>query len=227
MSGFLFWWASRSLFLTILKYYAMHNTLFIFLYFCYMKILYLLLLIILFTACGVKDCEECPEWEECTMVGEAFSNKWGCRSVLKKYNGRWTGNETIEDYLGNSTTTKLTDLVTICATPSHDNELDSEYPKYMLLDYPLEYFAFYNANGVNLDNELNRLDLEFISPNSGNFIISDSIYDPSVNSVVLYQGTGRIIQYNSSVNSITLEFDCSYEFDGHSNSVTFSATSAY
>ena len=88
-----FWWALRPLFRTILKYYAMHSTLISFLYSCYMKNLYLLLLIILFTACGVKDCEECPEWEECTMVGEVFSNKWECRSVLKKYNGRWTGTQ--------------------------------------------------------------------------------------------------------------------------------------
>ena len=190
-----------------------------------MKKLYLLLLIILYSACEVKDCGECPEWQECTLV-EPFSNNWYCAGILKKYNGRWTGTETIVDYLGNSTTTTLTDLGTMCVTPSHDNELDSEYSKYILLDYPLEYWAFYSANGVYLDDELNRLDLEFISPNSGNFIISDSIYDPSVNSVVLYQGTGRIIQYNSSVNSITLEFDCSYEFDGHSYSVIFSGTHA-
>jgi len=194
-----------------------------------MKNLYLLLLIILFTACGVKDCEECPEWEECTMVGEAFSNKWECRSVLKKYNGLWTGTQTIVDYLGNSTTNTLTDLMSQCISPEHHPHIhfNSNDPKYILFNYPLSSYDFSTLyNGIQLDDNLNNLLLEFLNPNSGNFTINDSIYDPSVNSVVLYQGTGRIIQYNSSVNSITLEFDCSYEFDGHSTSVTFSATAA-
>ena len=192
-----------------------------------MKNLYFILLIILFTACGVKDCDECPQWEECAMVGEPFSNKWECRSVLKKYNGRWTGTQTIVDYLGNSTTNTLTDLMSQCISPELSHiHFNSNDPKYILFNYPLSSYDFSIYNDIQLDDNLNKLLLEFLNPNSGDFIINDSIYDPFVNSVVLYQGTGRIIQYNSSVNSITLEFDCSYEFDGHSNSVTFSATAA-
>tara|TARA_B110000238_G_scaffold145999_1_gene157474 strand:+ start:291 stop:884 length:594 start_codon:yes stop_codon:yes gene_type:complete len=194
-----------------------------------MKILYILLLIILFSACGVKDCEECPEWQECAMVWEPFSNKWECSAVLKKYNGRWTGTQTIVDYLGNSTTNTLTELMSLCIHPEYNSQIhfNSNDQKYILFNYPLSSYDFSTLyNGIQLDENLNNLLLEFLNPNSGNFTINDSIYDPSVNSVVLYQGKGRIIQYNSSVNSITLEFDCSYEFDGHSTSVTFSGTAA-
>ena len=204
---------------------SMHS---IFIYFCCMKNLYFILLIILFTACGIKDCDECPQWQECAMVGEPFSNKYGCRPVLKKYNGYWTGTQTIVDYLGNSTTNTLTDLMSQCIDPELSHiHFNSNYPKYILFNYPLSSYDFSIYNDIQLDDNLNKLLLEFLNPNSGNFIVNDSIYDPSVNSVVVYQGSGRIIQYNSSVNSITLEFDCSYEFDGHSNFVTFSATSAY
>jgi len=194
-----------------------------------MKNLYILLLIILFSACGVKDCEECPEWQECAMVGEPFSNKWECSAVLKKYNGRWTGTQTIVDYLGNSTTNTLTELMSLCIHPEYNSQIhfNSNDQKYILFNYPLSSYDFSTLyNDIQLDDNLNNLLLEFLNPNSGNFTINDSIYDSSVNSVVLYQGTGRIIKYNSSVNSITLEFDCSYEFDGHSTSVTFSATAA-
>jgi hypothetical protein len=49
------------------------------------------------------------------------------------------------------------------------------------------------------------------------------VYDPHVQSNVLYIGTGQIIHNGGSANDV-LEFNCDFYFDNKNYSVSFSAT---
>ena len=195
-----------------------------------MKNLYLIFLVFLFITCNKEEgslfsdgCQgECDEWESCMNISlSIFTADWVCRPILRIHNGYWSGEQVVVDHLGNSTLDTLTSLRLICGL--NDGRLS----------YPQNSADFQDENGVPPDDELNWLTLEFLSPysdtspwngSSGDIIINDSIYDPFVGSVVLYNGTGRIIQYNSSIYSRTLEFNCIYEFEGNSYSVSFSGT---
>ena len=185
-----------------------------------MKNLYLIFLVFLFITCNKEEgslfldqCQgECDEWERCINVSMFPSVDMRCRPLLSiYYSGYWNGQLNIVDDLGNSFTEELLNLNPICAK------------KYIMLPYPLSRSAFYSNNGIYPDTELNYLDLEFTDPISLEFIINDSIYDPFVESIVFYQGTGQIKNTNGSAHAI-LEFNCEYFFEDHTFSVSFSAT---
>ena len=203
-----------------------------------MKNTYLIFLVFLLTSCsndeesffdininsGSGGCqEECGEWERCTNVSNDFSFNWQCRPLLWLYtnHGYWSGQLNISDNLGNIYTQDLFNLDALCADPVY--YFNSDTYKYIMLPYPLSESAFYSNNGVYPDDELHWLDLEFTDPISLEFIINDSIYDPFVESVVFYQGTGQIKNTNGSAHAI-LDFNCEYFFENHTYSVSFSAT---
>ena len=199
-----------------------------------MKNLYLIFLGILFADWSNEEglfdlspnsdgCQEvCGEWERCTNIS-AWDNNWQCSPLLKLYtnHGYWSGQLNIVDNLGNTFTEDLIDLDALCADPVY--YFNSDIPKYIMLPYPLSQWTFYSNNGEYPDDELHWLDLEFTDPISLEFIINDSIYDPFVESVVFYQGTGQIKNTNGSAYAV-LEFNCDYLFDDHTYSVSFSAT---
>ena len=199
-----------------------------------MKNLYLIFIVFIFTNCSKEEgfnfninsggCQEvCSEWERCSNVSSDFSYNWQCVPKLGLYtnHGYWTGQLNIVDDLGNSFSEELLNLDALCANPTF--YFNSETWKYIMLPYPLSESAFYSNNGMYPDDELNWLDLEFTDPISLKFIINDSIFDPFVESVVFYQGTGQIKNTNGSANAI-LEFNCDYLFEDHTYSVSFSAT---
>ena len=195
-----------------------------------MKNLYLIFLVFLFITCNKEEgslfldqCQgECDEWERCINVSMFPSVDMRCRPLLSiYYSGYWNGQLNIVDDLGNSFTEELLKLDPICANPTL--YFNSETWKYIMLPYPLSESAFYSNNGIYPDTELNYLDLEFTDPISLEFIINDSIYDPFVESIVFYQGTGQIKNTNGSIHAI-LEFNCEYFFEDHTFSVSFSAT---
>mgnify|MGYP000440380649 FL=1 len=199
-----------------------------------MKNLYLMFLVFLFTNCSKEEgfnfgtnsggCQEvCGEWERCSNVSSDWSFNWQCTPILGLYtnHGYWSGQLNIVDDLGNSFTQELLNLDALCADPTF--YFNSETWKYIMLPYPLSESAFYSNNGIYPDDELNWLDLEFTDPISLEFIINDSIYDPFVESVVFYQGTGQIKNTNGSADAI-LELNCDYLFEDHTYSVSFSAT---
>lgn len=168
--------------------------------------------------------DECNEWERCVNISQDFFGyEMACRPKLELYtsHGNWNGQLNIVDDLGNSFTEELLNLDPICANPTF--YFNSETWKYIMLPYPLSESAFYSNNGIYPDTELNYLDLEFTDPISLEFIINDSIYDPFVESIVFYQGTGQIKNTNGSAHAI-LEFNCEYFFEDHTFSVSFSAT---
>tara|TARA_B100001758_G_C18230931_1_gene515301 strand:- start:7 stop:612 length:606 start_codon:yes stop_codon:yes gene_type:complete len=200
-----------------------------------MKNLYLMFLVLLFTNCSKEEssfnfganssgCQKaCGKWERCSNVSNDWSFNWQCVPMLRLYtnHGYWSGQLTIVDDLGNSYTQELLNLDALCANPTF--YFNSETWKYMMLPFPLSESAFYSCNGIYPDDELNWLDLEFTDPISLEFIINDSIYDPFVESVVFYQGTGQIINTNGSADAI-LELNCQYLYEEHTYSVSFSAT---
>ena len=69
------------------------------------------------------------------------------------------------------------------------------------------------------------LDLNFYTSISKTleFTVSDLVYDPFVESVVFYSGTGQIKNTNGSASAV-LEFNCNYVFEGDNYTVFFSAT---
>ena len=194
------------------------------------KYYYLLILFSLsFTNCGkdgvgsffnTQNCEECSEWERCTNISEDWSFNWQCRPKLWLYtnHGYWSGQVHIEDNIGNDLTEDIVNLKAI--GPSYSNP---ESWKLINLPYPLSSYAYENINNMFPDEELNYLEMEFINSSSLEFNINDNIYDPFVESVVFYQGTGQIITQNGSANAI-LEFNCYYIFEEQTYSVSFSAT---
>jgi hypothetical protein len=190
----------------------------------------ILLLSLLFINCGkdglgslfnIQNCDEvCSEWERCTNISEDWSYNWQCRPKLWLYTnyGYWSGQIHTVDNIGNTYTEDIVNLK--ARGPNH---LNPDSWKLIKLPYPLSSHAYQNSNNMYPDEELNHLEMEFTNPISLEFNINDSIYDPFVESVVFYQGTGQIKTPNGSANAI-LEFNCYFIFDEQTYSVSFSAT---
>ena len=194
------------------------------------KISYLFLSVIfIFTACNKEEdllntnvsssssaCEpECGEWERCTNVSpDFFSFNYQCRPKLDLYtnHGDWNGQLNIVDESGNTYYYELDDL------DAHTQGL-----QHMTLDYPLSNYTYYIENGVFPDPETYNLYFEFTDPQTLEFTVNDLVYDPYVESIVLYSGTGQIKNTNGSASAV-MEFNCNYVFESHTYSVSFSAT---
>ena len=165
----------------------------------------LLAVFIIFSACeegeSSSDCErECDEWERCTLVSHDFFD-WQrvCIPKLDRYTKGiiWSGELNVTDESGNIHLYQLTDL----------NALTQGLQNISI--------AFPSTS--------NRLILNFINSETSEFTIDDFVYDPHVQSNVLYSGTGQIIHSGGSANDV-LEFNCSFYFDNKNYSVFFSAT---
>ena len=204
-----------------------------------MKKLYLIFLVLFFSNCKKEEVNEaiigsncdlpCSQWERCTIIYDMFFDaRKVCIPILEKFTnpnyGYWNGQLNIVDDLGNTFTQELLNLDPICADPVY--YFNSDTYKYIMLPYPLSESAFYSNNGVYPDDELHWLDLEFTDPISFEFIINDSIYDPFVESIVFYQGTGQIKNTSDGLTPSLglLEFNCEYIFEDNTFFVSFSAT---
>tara|TARA_B100000989_G_scaffold41792_1_gene26612 strand:+ start:87 stop:692 length:606 start_codon:yes stop_codon:yes gene_type:complete len=159
--------------------------------------------------------DACNEWERCTNVSQDFFGvNMRCRAKLKLYtdHGNWNGQLNIIDELGNTHLLELDNL-----------DANTEGLQDIKLDYPFNSLTYYFENGVFPDSDEYFLSFNFIDSKTLEFTIDDLVYDPFVESVVFYSGTGQIIHTGGSASSI-LEFHCSYVFGGNSYSVSYSAT---
>ena len=171
----------------------------------------LLAVFIIFSACEEReyssDCErECDEWEICKLVSHDFFD-WQrvCRPKLDRYTRGvlWSGELNVTDESGNIHLYQLRDLNAL--TQGLQN---------IILDFP--------STSIN-PLTLNSLILNFINSETSEFTIDHMVYDPHVQSNVLYSGTGQIIHSGGSANDV-LEFNCSFYFDNKNYYVSFSAT---
>ncbi len=177
----------------------------------------LLAVFIIFSSCEREEstfstgCEvECNEWERCTHVSHDFFDwEWLCRPKLDRYTtgGLWSGELNVTDESGNIHPYQLRDL----------NALTQGLQD-ISLEFPVNSFDWNGDLSI-----YNYLILNFINSETLEFTINDVVYDPHIQSNVLYNGTGQIIQTGGSASHV-LEFDCDFTFDNKNYSVSFSAT---
>ena len=175
------------------------------------------LLNINFSSSGSSSgCQEvCGEWERCTDVSQDWSVfDWQCTPKLNLYtnHGNWNGQLNVVDESGNTHFYALDDL------DAHTQGL-----QHITIAYPLNNLTYYYDNGVFPDADEYSLSFKFIDPQDLVFTVSDLVYDPFVESVVFYSGSGQIKNTNGSASAV-LEFNCNYVFEGDNYTVSFSAT---
>ncbi|MGB2386957.1 MAG: hypothetical protein ACPH8A_07115 [Flavobacteriaceae bacterium] len=179
-----------------------------------MKKLLFLFFVIVHSSCVVEDDLDCGEWEY------NRSSIWNVGKVSKKC-------ESIFDFYANSFYAWSGDLNIINENGEVYNQQLSELnasilganlpPNVVKLDYPINGDDYYQQN----EEYPIPLMLDFISPDKLNFIIDSEVYDPFIESIVNYNGTGRIKDSNGN---ISLEFNCEFNYGGISYSVSCNLT---
>ena len=150
------------------------------------------------TGCNI----ECNEWQRCTNISQDFFGfEWACRPKLNLYtsHGNWSGELSITDEADNTYLYELENLKSI--TQGLQN-ISIDFPEY---------------------GSTSHLILNFFDSETLEFTISDEVYDPHVESNVLYNGTGQLIHTGGSADAI-IEFNCNFTYEGSYYSVYFSAT---
>ena len=176
------------------------------------KISFIILTICCFS-CGRGELE-CSEWEREQYVSNDFFDwEWECVPILHLYtnHGNWNAQVNIVDQLGNSNYYELDDL--------SSNPIDLNI---MEIDYPFNGLAYSQENGYFPDDS-NRISFVFVDPKTLEFTINDTVFDPYVESNVIYNGVGQIINNSGSADA-EIQFNCNYSFDSNNYSVSFSAT---
>ena len=146
--------------------------------------------------------EECNEWERCTNISQDFFGfEMACRPKLKLYtsHGNWSGELNVIDESGNIHLYQLENLKSITQGLQ---DVSIDFPEFGLTSH---------------------LILNFINSETLEFTINDMVYDPHVQSNVLYNGTGQLIHTGGSADTV-LEFNCDFTFENKNYSVSFSAT---
>ena len=90
------------------------------------------------------------------------------------------------------------------------------------MDYPFNGLAYSQENGHFPDDSY-RISFVLVDPKTLEFTINDTVFDPYVESNVLYNGVGQIINNSGSADA-EIQFNCNYLFDDNNYSVSFSAT---
>ena len=152
----------------------------------------------IFTGCG----DQCNEWERCVNISQDFfGSEMACRPKLYLYtnHGNWNGELDVIDESGNTYIYELENLKSI--TQGLQN-ISIDFPEYGLTSH---------------------LILNFINSETLEFTINDMVFDPHVQSNVLYNGTGQLIHTGGSADTV-LEFNCDFTFENKNYSVSFSAS---
>tara|TARA_B100000927_G_scaffold288176_1_gene282332 strand:+ start:107 stop:718 length:612 start_codon:yes stop_codon:yes gene_type:complete len=159
--------------------------------------------------------DECNEWERCVNISQDFFGfEEGCRPKLHLYtnHGNWDAAVTVVDQYGNSYFYELEDL------RAHTVDL-----QYINIDFPVNTLAYNYEHGFFPDPDTYHLTFEFTDSKTLEFTVNDMVYDPHVESSVLYNGTGQLIHTGGSADAV-IEFSCNYLYEGENYSVSFSAT---
>lgn len=179
-----------------------------------MKKLLFLFFVIINSSCEVEDDKDCGEWEynksSIWNVGKVSKK---CESIFDFYANpfyAWSGDLNIINENGEEYNQQLSEL--------NASILGANLPSNVVkLDYPINSDDYYQQN----EEYPIPLMLDFISPDKLNFIIDSEVYDPFVESIVNYNGTGQIINVNGN---ISLEFNCEFYYSGISYSVSCNLT---
>ena len=167
------------------------------------------------TSISFGDCgDECNEWERCVNISQDFFGfEEGCRPKLHLYtnHGNWDAEITIVDQYGDSYLYELEGL------RAHTVDL-----QYINIDFPVNTIAYNYEHGFFPDSDTYHLSFAFIDSKTLEFTVNDLVYDPHVDSVVFYSGTGQLIHNGGSADAV-IEFNCNYSFEGKNYSVSFSA----
>ena len=143
----------------------------------------------------------CNEWEKCTNISQDFfAYEWACRPKLNLYtnHGYWSGDLNVVDESGN---TFLYELENLNAITQGLQIISIDFPEY---------------------GSISHLILNFFDSETLEFTINDMVYDPHVESNVLYVGTGQLIHSGGSADTV-LEFNCTFSFEGNNYTISFSA----
>ena len=153
------------------------------------------------TSCIIDDDVECGDWERNTLELSSydFAFEKNCSNILYDYASSfytWGGDLIINNENGEVYNQQLFELSSdrIGAANSEIN-----------LDYPTN------------SEEFPQLIIDFVSPDKLDFIIDCEVYDPFVESIVNYNGTGQIKNENGN---ISLEFNCEFNYSGIGYSVS-------
>ena len=174
------------------------------------KFLFLFFLMIQ-TSCIIDDDVECGDWERNTLELSSydFAFEKNCSNILYDYANSfyaWSGDLNIINENGEEYNLQLSEL--------NASILGLDLPPNVIkLDYPINSDDYYQQN----EEYPLPLMLDFISPDKLDFIIDSEVYDPFVESIVNYNGTGQIINVNGN---ISLEFNCEFYYSGISYSVS-------
>ena len=178
-----------------------------------MKKIFYLVIPVCFFSCGDRSQLECSEWESEKYVSNDFFDwQWECVPKLHLYtnNGNWNAQVNIVDQSGNSYFYELDNLF------AHAKDLDL-----ITLDYPFNRLSYSLENGYSAGDTCS-LSFEFVDSKTLEFTINDSVYDPHVESIVIYNGAGQIIHNSGSADAF-IEFNCNYSFDNNNYFISFSA----
>ncbi|MGC6490206.1 MAG: hypothetical protein ACON5E_02875 [Flavobacteriales bacterium] len=176
-----------------------------------MKNIFLLIFIVCFFSCANSELE-CSEWESEKYVSNDFFDwEWECVPILNSYtyNGNWNAQVNVVDQSGNSFNYQLNNL--------SSNPIDLKIIK---LDYPYNGLAFSQENGYSPNDSFN-LSLLFVDAKTLDFTINDTVFDPHVESTVIYNGEGQIIKDGADSE---IRFNCDYLFNSNTYVVSFSAS---
>ena len=178
-----------------------------------MKKISFLIITICFFSCGSGELE-CSEWEnEKYVSNDFFEWQWECVPKLHLYtnHGNWNAQVNIVDQLGNSYFHELNNLY------AHTSELNI-----ITMDYPFNRLTYSIENSYSLDDDYS-LTFVFVDSNTLDFTINDTVFDPRVESIVIYNGVGQIIHNEGSADA-EIHFNCSYSLENNNYTVSFSAT---
>ena len=176
-----------------------------------MKNIFLLIVAVCFFSCANSELE-CSEWESEEYVSNDFFDwEWECVPILNSYtyNGNWNAQVNVVDQSGNSFNYQLNDL--------SSNTIDLNLIK---MDYPYNGLVFSQENGYSPNDSFN-LSLSFIDAKTLDFTINDTVFDPHVESCVIYNGEGQIIKDGADSE---IRFNCDYLFNNNTYFVSFSAS---
>tara|TARA_Y100000813_G_C24063845_1_gene305332 strand:+ start:194 stop:733 length:540 start_codon:yes stop_codon:yes gene_type:complete len=176
------------------------------------KISFVIIFSFLFS-CSSDIEHDCSEWERNHLVSNDFFDwEWECTPILNSYtnNGNWNAQVNIMDQSGSSNSYKLNNLYSITKDL---NLINMVYPFNSLN----ESFEIGNYNNTY------SLSYVFVDSKTFEFTINDTVFDPHVESIVIYNGEGQII-HNSGSTDAEIQFNCNYTFDGNNYTVSFLAT---
>ena len=128
-----------------------------------------------------RDIEhDCSEWERNHLASNDFFDwEWECIPILNSYtnNGNWNAHVNVMDQSGSSHSYKLNNLYSI----TKDLKLINIFYPFNSLNQSFEIGNYNNTYS---------LSFVFVHSKTFEFTINNTVFDPHVESIVIYNGEG-------------------------------------